>query len=301
MTGSASSPSRRTPPALRLAVCLLMIGGTAACSAEPPSPAPSAAPALSVTLEQARIDETKHVLSVAMRNDGPGSVHVERLQLVAPPLRTLPPAPVDTEVKPTPRVDLRLEYGRASCAGDAIPEPGPAHVLAWIREAGGTRRIRLPLPHPSTLLRRLVRLDCGAEVVLRTAEVRLGTRWRREGDALRGTVVIERRAPGAVTLQDLGGSVIFNLTPVGRRKPPLAVLDPGRTRLVVPVRFKAVHCTPHALAEAKKPYGFTHWTGLADLEPQFIPFEVTPEMRALLDDLVTDTCLGEGGEEQGGG
>ncbi len=278
----------------RLAVGVLSGALLAACSTAAetaPETSSGPAPTISATLEQARIDETKHMLSIAVRNSGPGSVHVERVQLVAPPLPALPPAPVDTEVKPPLRVDLRIPYGKADCRGDAIPVPGPAHVLAWLREPGGTRQVRLPLPHPNPLLTRLVRLDCGAALVHRAADVRLGTEWKRAGDALHGTVTMERRAPGAVTLHDVGGSVIFDLKPTGRTEPPIAVLEPGRDRLEVPVRLLASHCTPHAMAEAKRPYGFTHWVTLPGLAPQYLLFEVTPAMRALLDELVEDTCL----------
>ncbi|MDF5755967.1 hypothetical protein [Spongiactinospora sp. TRM90649] len=252
-------------------------------------------PPLTATLQQARIDEAKHVLSVAVRNPGPEPVHIERIQLVAPPLPVLPPEPVDTLVRTTPRVDLRIPYGTATCEGaTAVPVPGPAHALAWIREAGGARQIRLPLPHPDPLLTRLVRLDCGASLVRRSVDVRLGERWTREGDALTGVVVVERKgAAGEVTLQDIAGSVVFGLAPAKADGKPLAILAAGRARVDVPVRFTAPNCSAHTLADAKKPYAFPAWVGITGLEPQYLEFAVTPDLRQRLDLLVRETCRGE--------
>ncbi|GLW12244.1 hypothetical protein Misp01_73720 [Microtetraspora sp. NBRC 13810] len=299
MTGSATPASRARRSVTRAASAALTLAcaapGLAACSggAAPAAVSEAPPPGLSATLQQARIDEAKHVLSVAVRNDGP-PVWIERLQLVAPPLEVLPPATVATEVGTTPRVDLRLTYGSARCTGATIPEPGPAHALAWIREGTGTRRIRLPLPHPDPLLTSLVRLDCAAAVVGRSADIRFGTRWTRErhGDreTLTGTVVVRRKAPGVITLQDLRGSVIFQLTAPRAEGTPIAVLEPGRDSLEVPVRFVATGCDPHALAESKKTYVFPYWAGAGTLKPQFLTFGVSPELRTALDRLIADGC-----------
>ncbi|PZG51403.1 hypothetical protein C1I98_08685, partial [Spongiactinospora gelatinilytica] len=160
-----------------------------------------------------------------------------------------------------------------------------------IREPAGTRQVRLPLPHPDPLVTRLVGLECGAQAVRAAADVRLGARWTRRGDALAGEVVMRRRTPGTtVTLHDVGGSVIFGLSPTGAREKPLAVLGPEREELTVPVRFTAPNCSAHSMADAKKPYAFPFWASLPGLERRYLELEVTAELRGSLDRLLRETC-----------
>ncbi|RBQ20395.1 hypothetical protein DP939_11450 [Spongiactinospora rosea] len=293
MIGPAVPRPRHRRGPLTKAAALALTCAVTACAgpAAAPEPAPPVPPGLTVSLRQMRVDELKHVLSVAVGNPGPAPVHIERIQLIAPPLATLPPEPVDTRIGTTPRVDLRIPYGAPRCTGDAPPTPGPAHVLAWIEQAGGTRQVRLPLPHPDPLVTRLVGLECGAQAVRAAADVRLGARWTRRGDALAGDVVMRRKTPGVtVTLHDVGGSVIFGLSPAGPAKKPLAVLGPDRDELTVPVRFTAPNCSAHAMADAKKPYTFPFWAGLPGLERRYLEFEVTPDLRRSLDRLLRETC-----------
>lgn len=284
---SAAGSWRR--PAGIIAITLGLLTG---CATAPPHPQPQ----LSARLEQARIDETKRVLSVAVTNRGP-TVHIERLQLIAPPFPTLPPVPIATDITTTPRVDLRVPYGTARCDGRTIPEPEPAHALVWLRQGSTTTQIRLPLPHPNTLLRRLVRLDCGKAVVQNAATIHLGDRWTRvrRGDhqVLRGTIVMRRKRPGpTITLHDIRGSVILQLKPLGADGTPIAVLSPGQTRLDVPVQFAATRCDAHALAESKKTFVFPHWAAVDTLEPQYLEFHPSSALRAHLDALIADTCTG---------
>jgi hypothetical protein len=297
-------------PTVALLLTVTVLGGCASGAERPAEPGFR----LSATLEQARIDESRGMLSVAMRNDGPATVHVERLQLVTPSLETLPPATVDTTVSPTPRIDLRIPYGEARCAGDTVPEARPAHVIAWVRPAGDAGRegkggaggggdtgdaggpaavheIRLPLPHPNTLLQRLVTLDCGARLVRRAADIGFGPTWRRDGTTVRGTIVVTRRVEGGtITLHDVAGSVILQLTVPGADERPLAVLPPAERRAELPVRISATRCEAHALAESKKTFVFPFWAAVDGLEPQYLVFDVSPEARALLDKLIADTC-----------
>ncbi|GII90398.1 hypothetical protein [Sinosporangium siamense] len=278
----------------RRAVTLLTTLTTlAACTAAPQPPA-DPLPPLSATLEQSRSDEDKRWLAIGVRNGGPGTVHIERLQLDSPSLTLLPPHPVDAEVTPTPRVDLRMPYGEARCAGDTIPEARPSRVIAWVRSPAGAaeaRRIELPLPHPNPLLQRLVKLDCGAGIARRAVDVRLAPPFRRGRtggrEAVWATVVVERRAAaGELTLQDLSGSVLFQLKPLKGMPPPLAVLPASRARVEIPVRFLMTNCDAHALTESKKSFVFPYWVKVDGREAIYMTLTVPEEARRALDELI---------------
>ncbi|MFD0660085.1 hypothetical protein [Thermocatellispora tengchongensis] len=88
--------------------------------------------------------------------------------------------------------------------------------------------------------------------------------------------------------------MILQLRPLKAEGTPVAVLEDGQDRVDVPVQFTAFGCDPHALAESKKTFVFPHWVGVGDLEPHYLSFPLSPELREELQDLIDDTCLKKG-------
>ncbi|SDR11720.1 hypothetical protein [Thermostaphylospora chromogena] len=277
-----------TARALTFALVLtLTVGCTAAAPSAPPHH-------LTARLEQARIDETRNVLSIAVTNPGPTTPHIHRLQLVAPPLETLAPTTVDTTIPLTPRIDLRVPYGPARCDGRTIPRARPAHAVAWIRHNGTTTPVRLPLPHPDPLLQRIVTGQCGQAIVSAAADVAFASRWTsttRDGHpALHGHIRIRRKRPGpTVTLHDIRGSVILQLRPRVTGT-PVATLRPQDDRLRIPVRIIATRCDAHALAESKKTFVLPYWVSIDGGRPHYLEFTVSPALRTRLQSLIARTC-----------
>ncbi|KAB8189949.1 hypothetical protein FH608_036345 [Nonomuraea phyllanthi] len=226
-------------------------GPPAQPSAEPSSRPPAG---VSVSLAQWRSDETAHALEVAVRNTTRTPVHFVDVQLVTPSFRTLPPRRVDATISTTERTDLQIPYGPAACTPERLPEVRPATVVAHVSTGGqAPRRVVFDVPHPDPLLARLLRDECSEFLIKEAADIAFGPGWTESGKAMHGNLVITRRGDGEVTLNDMGGTTHYIVTP-GHR--PLGVLAAGRQRLEVPITLTPGRCDPHAFAEAKKAFQF---------------------------------------------
>ncbi|MEV0389966.1 hypothetical protein [Nonomuraea sp. NPDC050643] len=233
-----------------------MIALLAGCgSSEPAPPPPTDPPAgVSVSLAQWRSDEPAHALQVAVRNTGDTPVHFADVQLVTPSFATLPAERTDAVIKKTERTDLRIPYGAANCSPKGLPQVRPATVVAHLATGSQPpRRVVFQVPHPDPLLARLLRDECSEFLVKQAVSIEFGPEWTESGKVMKGDLVITRRGPGAVALNDVGGTTHYIVT-VERR--PLGLLGAGSQRLEVPVELTPGRCDPHAFAEAKKAFLF---------------------------------------------
>ncbi|GAA3658158.1 hypothetical protein GCM10022224_021830 [Nonomuraea antimicrobica] len=239
-----------------------------ACASPPPPSAPAATPppGVSVSLAQWRSDEPVHELQVAVRNTGDTSVYFADLQLVSASFTTLPPQRADAAIGRTERTDLPIKYGPAKCSPQGLPQVRPATVVAHVRTGSeALREVVFSVPHPDPLLARLLRDECSEFLVKQAASIEFGPEWTETdaefgsgaGDGasrvMRGDLVVTRRGTGAVTLNDVGGTTHYIVTPESR---PLGTLAAGARRLEVPVELSPGRCDPHAFAEAKKAFLF---------------------------------------------
>ncbi|WP_142259905.1 hypothetical protein [Thermopolyspora flexuosa] len=276
----------------------LVVAALAACTgpaAEQPGEA-SPPPGLSVSLAQWRADEADHQVSVAVRNDSATPVHFARVRLVTESFRTLPPHPVGTTLGRTPRTDLRIPYGEAVCPSDRIPPVRPAAIVADLRVGDGPeRRVRFPLPHPDPLLTRLVREECGAQLLRRRIDIAFGESWTRVRtsgrDALRGVLRIERRSGNeAIEIVELGATTNFALLAASGRSRPVAVLPAGTPRLELAVLVTPARCDPHAFAEAKKAHLFPIRAAAGGGDPLWLVASPPPHVRTLFTEHARQAC-----------
>ncbi|SEG83287.1 hypothetical protein SAMN05444920_105172 [Nonomuraea solani] len=228
----------------------------AGCDSGATGASPSAAPpaGVSVSLAQWRSDEPAHALQVAVRNTGETPVRFADVQLVTPSFATLPARRTDAVIKKTERTDLRIPYGAAVCSPRGLPEVRPATVVAHLSTGSEPpRRVVFTVPHPDPLLARLLRDECSEFLIKQAASIEFGPEWKESGKVMRGDLVVTRRGPGAVTLNDVAGTTHYIATPKER---PLGVLEAGARRLEVPIELTPGRCDPHAFAEAKKAFLF---------------------------------------------
>ncbi|MGI5292324.1 hypothetical protein ACQEVF_54760 [Nonomuraea polychroma] len=238
---------------LPLVVAILVAGcGTSAPAAPPPADPPAG---VSVTLAQWRSDEPMHTLQVAVRNTTDTPVYFADVQLVTPSFTALPPHRTDATIKRTERTDLRIPYGAANCSPQGLPDVQRATVVAHVSTGSGQqpRKVVFPVPHPDPLLARLLRDECSAFLIKQAVTIEFGLEWKESGKAMRGELVVTRRGSGAVTLNDMGGTTHYIVTPERR---PLGTLDAAAQRLEAPIALTPGRCDGHAFAEAKKAFLF---------------------------------------------
>ncbi|PRX62743.1 hypothetical protein B0I32_112240 [Nonomuraea fuscirosea] len=239
-----------------LALTVLAAGcGSAQGTTPPPSPPPAGPPAgVSVSLAQWRSDEPAHALQVAVRNTSETPVYFADVQLVTESFRTLPPRRADAVIGKTERTDLPIPYGAATCSPGALPEVRPATVVAHVATGSEPpHKVVFDVPHPDPLLARLLRDECSEFLIKQAASIEFGPDWKQSGKVMRGSLVVTRRGPGEVSLNDMGGTTHYIATPRSR---PMGLLKAGARRLEAPVELTPGRCDPHAFAEAKKAFQF---------------------------------------------
>lgn len=244
---------------LIFAMAVIVAGCGSPGPAAPAAPPPTSPPAgVSVSLAQYRSDEAVHALQVAVRNTGETPVYFADIQLVTPSFKTLPPARADAVIRKTERTDLPLVYGAANCSPEGLPPVRPATVVAHVRTGSEQpRKVVFTVPHPDPLLTRLLRDECAAHLVTQRADIAFGTEWTEAGPesdlVIRGSLVLTRRGPGVVTVNDMGGTTHYIVTP---RTRPLGTLRAGESRLEAPIELSPGICSGHGFAEAKKAFLF---------------------------------------------
>ena len=263
---------RSLPRAGAVLAALLLVG----CAA----PATPADPDLTVVLEQSRDNENRHLLQIALSNDGAEPVEVVRLQLRSPAFTGVAPTVREDVLAPGRRLAFPIAYGAADCRGR-----GPATVVVGHRRDRVLHEAGLDVPADDPLLTRLHERECRLAALGRTAALSF-TGWTRAGGTARAELVLTRlRGVAPVAVAAVDGSVILTLRPGGPL--PLA-LDGPEVRL--PVVANPSRCDPHALAESKRTYAFSLAVRYGDGPPLTVIARPDPADLPLLEQLVLDVC-----------
>ena len=252
----------------------------AGCAAAP------AAPPLSVSLEQSRDNENRHLLQVVLDNSGPQDVEVVRLQLRGGGFVDVAPTVREDVLRAGRRLAFPVAYGAADCRRTA-----PARVVLGARDGEALREVVLDVPPDDPLLPRLRRRECDLAELADVAGLAFAEdAWERRGDAVTGRAVLVRRDGRApVQLAALDGTVVFTLRARG-----LPVTLAGEDRVEVPVAVHASRCDAHALAESKRSYDFPGAVRLGDEDLLTVTVRAGDRGRALLERLLLDTCVPAG-------
>ena len=252
------------------------VGLLAACAA------PTPPPGLSVTLEQSRASENRHLLQAVLHNGGPGEVEAVRLQLRGGGFVDVAPTVREDVVRPGRRTAFPIAYGAADCR-----RATPARVVLGHRTGDGLRDAVLDVPADDPLLPRLRRRECDLAELADAAGLSFDERaWQRRGGEVTGRVVVTRgqgRVP--VEVSSLEGSVVFTLRAQG-----LPVVLADEDALEAPVRVEASRCDFHALIESKRSYDFVAAVRLGDDDLLTVTVRPGGRGRALLERLLADTC-----------
>lgn len=244
--------------------------------------APAAPPPLSVSLEQSRDNENRHLLQVVVDNRGPDDVEVVRLQVRGGGFVDVAPTVREDVLPPGRRLAFPVAYGAADCARRA-----PARVVLGHRDGGALREVELDVPADDPLLPRLRRRECDLAELADAAQLSFDEdAWVRSGLTATGRAVVRRGAGREpVELASLEGTVVFTLRAQGL---PAVLAD--QDRLELPVTANASRCDVHALTESKRSYDFQAAVRLGDGELLTVTVKPGPRGVALLEQLLADTC-----------
>jgi hypothetical protein len=218
------------------------------------------------------------------------------VELRAPSFKGAGPVAVDA---PLPagglRVDVPVSYGSGDCAGDDLaPHSAASSVALGVRtQDGRTRDVVLPLASPDPLLDKLLADDCRQDYLDRRATFGFGPWTRLPHDRLGGTVVVKRVGlDNTVTLRNFSGSILLEVlpAPLGERTAePYGTLKPGEDVLRIPITVDGDRCTPHVMAEIKKPYVFPAFVSIDGSAPLYTELRVTDADRAAFKPII-DAC-----------
>ncbi|MEU7868604.1 hypothetical protein [Dactylosporangium sp. NPDC049140] len=259
---------------LLVALLVLVSLGGAALSGHAPDAAGTAAPGadpikVRVELTQGRVDEVRHTVQISMHNDGPAKLVVQQIELRAPSFKGVGPVKADAWLPPGGlQVDVPVAYGTGICTGDDLhPRAAAATVALRVQtENGQVSDVQVPLATPNPMLDKFLAIDCQQAYLDRQATFTFGPWTHLPSGWVQGTVVVHRTGfKGTITLQEFVGSILLEVLPTPLREAtpkPYGVLPPGTGELKIPIIVDGERCTPHALAEIKKPYVFPAWVSL---------------------------------------
>jgi len=220
-----------------------------------------------------RLYAPRRELGLALRNTTGAPIPVSGFQLVSPRFEPVEPTTRSVVLPPGRRLVIPLPYGPARCDGAS------GGYAASVVLADG-RRVEVPAPQerPGDV-DRVHERECAAAEARQLVDLRFEGDWAREGVAIAGELVVERRAPGPpVVVDDVTGNVIFTLL-LGADDRPVLRLGPDDDVASVPVTIRADRCDSHAVAEFKRPFTFLSWIGVGDGEPTPVELDVTGPAR----------------------
>ncbi|GAA3268218.1 hypothetical protein Dvina_42655 [Dactylosporangium vinaceum] len=223
-----------------------------------------------VELTQGRVDEVRHTVQISMHNDGPAKLVVQQLELKAPSFKDgAGPVKADAWLPPGGlQVDVPVSYGTGICTGDDLkPRAAASTVEMRVQtEDGRVTDVTVPVADPNPMLDKLLAIDCQQAYLDRQATFTFGPWTHLPSGWVDGTVIVKRTGfKGTITLQEFVGSILLEVLPTPQREAtpkPYAVLQPGTDEVRIPIIVDGERCTPHALAEIKKPYVFPAWVSL---------------------------------------
>jgi hypothetical protein len=261
-----------------LLVLVLMLG---ACDSGGGQPAPPQFK-IRVELTQGRVDEVRHTVQISMHNDGPDKLVVEQVELQSPSFAGTEKVKADAWLPPGGlQVDIPVSYGKGVCAGDDLkPHAAPSFVALRVHtENGPATDVRLPVDSSAAMLDKLLGIDCQQAFLDRQATFTFGPWTHLPSGWVDGTVIVRRTGfQGTITLREFVGSILLEVLPTPLREAtpkPYAVLNPGTNELSIPIVVDGERCTPHALAEIKKPYVFPAWVSLDGGDPLYTELKIT--------------------------
>ncbi|MFP5371354.1 MAG: hypothetical protein ACLGI3_11495 [Actinomycetes bacterium] len=259
---------------------------TAACGGTPPS-APSASsaeppgvPGMAAEVVLLRTDEAiGGQVQVRVTDTGDAPFTVTAVRLDSAGFRMLPAMPVEAAFVPGRTIDLPTPYGEPICS--AAPLPAVAE-LALVRPGGAVEDVRVPMS--AEVLRRIHDRECAARAVLEVVGIEVRD-LREEGGALRGVLVLSRRAGDQpVTASRMGRSVLIDVV---ADELPLELV--GR-QSSAQLTFRPATCDPHVLSETKKPYVFPLHVAVGDGEPVVLDLPLDAAARDRLAAMVQRVC-----------
>lgn len=213
---------------------------------------------LRASVTQHRYAEGTRDLLAGVTNHGEREVRVSSARIHWDGMEFPKAAIEDPAVPPGETAAFTVTYGDPHCDVD---EPGRPTMVATVDGTAVTLPLRVERP---TLLRRLRDAACARRSLtdLAAVSLRLADRTSvvRGTEMLPGTVVVLRRAgqSGNVTVDDLGGSVLFAVEPRGGGRTLPARLREGRQRLVLPVVVRSTgRCDAHARSQSSQTFLFS--------------------------------------------
>jgi len=257
---------RRTRIWAQAAGVVLLASLVGSCDREPTHQDRGAVPPagqLEATAGQFRFDEGTHDVRTGITNNSSKPIKVTTATISWDGFQwettKLPGEPVP----PQQTAAFISRFGRANCA----TEPTEPRLIAVVN--GVRRDLPLRLDDPG-LFTRLRASACAGQHLADNAilTMSIGTRVvRRNGvPSYAGTVSVRRpSAPGeAVTVVDLGGSVLFDVLPrEGRDFRPVR-LAPDARSVSIPIRVGPTQrCDAHTRGNASQPFLFSVFTQLA--------------------------------------
>jgi hypothetical protein len=270
-------------------------GGVAETGSPPPSStsttAPPAVEGMSATIEQGRPYIARDLLELFLRSDAAGTVEIVALRLVDPRFEVIEPVARGITIPPGlgPR-SMPMPYGAPRC-GDATPPPDPP-VVEVTRADGSI----VPVPVDPAGQDFLTVFHTDKCEVQRIGEL-VSLRWSTpivavDGATIQVPLLVERRSgDGPVTIEEIGGTVVFADRLVDAGSVPVT-LAPGTSRAVIAVELSAARCEAHALTESNKTFRFSVWVRLGSGPSHRVEVLPEGEPRAALESAMRNGCFG---------
>ena len=245
-----------------------------------------AAPPLTATLQRSTLFETHRSLRLTVTNGGDRDLEIAAVQLSSPLFEPAAPQVRDVSVAASERVAIPLPFGTPQC-GDVADEP--SELVARI--AGEDVHVAIE-ERPGDLLAELHDVECAANAVVASVDLRLGDTWNRtEPRTIEGEIELAQRRSGAkAVLEELRGNVIFKVSPAGAAGSPIEVNDDTRSASA-PIAITAFRCDPHALIEYKRTFILDAYVALNGGERTRVDIAAQGGARRALEELLR-SCIG---------
>jgi hypothetical protein len=241
---------------------------------------------LTATLQRSTLFETHRSLRLTVTNGGNRDLEIAAVQLDSPQFELAPPQVRDVPVAASDRVAIPLPFGTPQC-GDVADEQ--ADVIARI--AGEDVRMAIE-ERPDGLLSELRDIECAANAVLASVDLRLGDTWNRtEPRTIEGEIELAQRSSGATAvLEEVRGNVIFTVSGADAAGSAVEVSDETPSASG-PIAITASRCDPHALIEYKRTFILSAYVALNGGERTRVDITAQGGARRALEELLR-SCMG---------
>jgi hypothetical protein len=240
---------------------------------------------LVATATRSSLFDSQRTFRLELTNEGDQAVTVASVQLDSPLFAPLAPSPRDTRLAPGRRLLLPVPYGESICPGSGPP--------SLVMVAAGNEVVVPLAQDPEGVMDDLHEVECGEAAVRDAADLVFGDDWTPTGTrAARGEIVVTTGGDTEVTLDDVGGNIVFGVRLVDEGPPLLTVAGPGEVGRL-PVELVVDRCDTHALIESKRTFQFPLAVRLDGGEPAAVVLEAEPgtPARDVLGGLI-QACIG---------